>query len=162
MYLKPSIKLLSFSLHQQKFFKSPEYFDTYSPVTSLQKPPGLWSPPDTIRPPTLLGIGVWVILPCRFISISLLVSGSSGVGNPVSPSSKIAPSNPQGLEYSLPWPVGLQASVFWSLGSGSPGAGTCSPALGWPPSLLSGGTSWHSVCIWKKQNWQNTSLSHLW
>lgn len=46
-------------------------------------------------PPPLLGIGVWVILPCQFISISLLVSGSSGVGNPVFPSSKIAPSHPR-------------------------------------------------------------------
>lgn len=137
MYLKPSIKLLSFSLHQQKFFKSPEYLIHIHLSLLFRNPWGYGSPP----PP---GIGVWVILPCRFISISLLVSSSSGVGNPVSPSSKIAPSHPQ---YSLPCPVGLQASVFWSLGSGSPGAGTCSPALGLPPSLSSGGTSWHSVCI---------------
>lgn len=77
MYLKPSIKLLSFSLHQQKFFKSPEYFDTYSPVTSLQKPLGLSSPLPLgyhqTPPPPLQGIGVWIIL---LVNLSALVSWS--------------------------------------------------------------------------------------
>lgn len=83
-----------------------------------------------------------------YLSLSVYKHRSSGLWGlvalvlvTVSPSSKIAPSHPQSLEYSLPCPGGLPASVFWSPGSGSPGADTCTLALGWPPSLSSGGTS---------------------